>query len=155
MLARNSLCSAFEKPLLRGADDGKVWRRSMMLWEERVGRLERRVDEGNEVMADMRSDLAATRQGVVDLRDRFDRFEVHVDRQFEAIRQEFDGVYRRAEADRQTEAINRRFDAIDKRFDRVDDRFDRLEDRMSRQFMWLVGLLVTVGGAIMTAVLTR
>jgi phage shock protein A len=127
----------------------------MILWEERVGRLERQVDEGNEVMADIRSDLAATKQGVVDLRDRFDRFEHRVDRQFEEIRRQLDGVYRRAEADSQTEAINRRFDAIDKRFDRVDDRFDRLEDKMSRQFLWLVGLLVTVGGAIMTAVLTR
>jgi len=48
---------------------------------------------------------------------------------------------------------------IDRRFEAVDRRFEAIAGRLDRQFLWMVGLqvttLVTVIGAIVTAVLTR
>jgi hypothetical protein len=46
--------------------------------------------------------------------------------------------------DRRFEQIDRRFEQIDRRFEQVDQRFDALDAKMSRQFVWLVGAVVTV-----------
>jgi hypothetical protein len=49
-----------------------------------------------------------------------------------------------ARMDRRFEQIDRRFEQIDHRFNAIDLRFDALDNKMSRQFVWLVGVLVTV-----------
>lgn len=42
----------------------------------------------------------------------------------------------------------------DARFDAVDRRFEALDAKMSRQFVWLVGIMVTVLVAVVGAVLS-
>lgn len=54
--------------------------------------------------------------------------------------------------------IDQRMDRIDVRLDRVEGRLDRLDDKVSRQFVWLVSLQVTillamVGSLVSVAVL--
>ena len=40
--------------------------------------------------------------------------------------------------------MDRRFEAIDRRFEAIDLRFETLDAKMSRQFVWLVGIQVTI-----------
>ena len=42
------------------------------------------------------------------------------------------------------ERVDRRFDANDKRFSGIEHRLDRLDDKVSRQFIWLAGMQMTV-----------
>lgn len=49
----------------------------------------------------------------------------------------------------------RRFEAVDRRFDAIDRRFERLEDKVSRQFVWTVGIQVTVLLAVIGALLAE
>jgi hypothetical protein len=51
--------------------------------------------------------------------------------------------------------VSQRFERVDQRFDRVDQRFDALDAKMSRQFMWLVGMLLTTLVAVVAALVTR
>jgi len=52
-------------------------------------------------------------------------------------------------------AVERRFEAVDRRFESVDQRFDALDQKVSRQFIWLVGMQMTVLIAIVGALLAR
>ena len=96
----------------------------MAATEERVATLEGRVNEHSQVLTSVRESVVRLEQRFGGLERRVDDFERRVDGRF-------------AECER-------RFDSIDKRFDRVDVRLDRVEDRMSRQFLWTVGLLLTM-----------
>ena len=57
--------------------------------------------------------------------------------------------------DRRFEAMDRRFEEMredmDKRFDAVDRRFELIEGRMERQFLWHLGLAVSLTGVILAA----
>ena len=44
---------------------------------------------------------------------------------------------------------------MDRRSESIDRRFDSIDSKMSRQFTWLVGILVTTLGATVTTILTR
>jgi uncharacterized coiled-coil protein SlyX len=44
---------------------------------------------------------------------------------------------------------------LDQRFEHVDQRFDALDAKLSRQFMWLAGMLLTTLVAVVTALVTR
>jgi ABC-type phosphate transport system auxiliary subunit len=44
---------------------------------------------------------------------------------------------------------------LQRRFERVDQRFDALDAKMSRQFMWLAGMLLTTLVAVVAALVTR
>ena len=57
--------------------------------------------------------------------------------------------------DSRFEAVDRRFEAVDRRFDTVDRRIDGLDDKVSRHFVWLVGIQVTILVAIVGALLAR
>jgi len=57
--------------------------------------------------------------------------------------------------DVRVDAVDRRFEAIDRRFEVVAQRFDALDQKVSRQFVWLVGLVVTVLVAVAGALVTR
>ena len=60
-----------------------------------------------------------------------------------------------ARMDRRFEQIDRRFEQfetrVDQRFGQVDARIDALDGKVSRQFVWLVGLLVTTLITVMAA----
>jgi ABC-type phosphate transport system auxiliary subunit len=75
-------------------------------------------------------------------------FEARVDRRFEAAQ---------TQAQAFEERVDRRFEAMQTqtqaRFDGVDRRLDTIDARLSRQFMWLVGLVITTQAAIMTALI--
>ena len=43
-------------------------------------------------------------------------------------------------------------DQMDRRFEHVDARFDAIDKRMGKQFMWLVGLMVTLQAATIASV---
>jgi hypothetical protein len=55
--------------------------------------------------------------------------------------------------------MNRRFDGVDRRFDAVERRIDavrvELDAKLSRGFVWLVGLQVTVLLAVVGALFGR
>ena len=70
---------------------------------------------------------------------------------------ELKGTVRHLEqrVDARFDAVDRRFDAFDARFDAVGRRFDALDDKVSRQFVWLVGIIVTTLVAMVGAVLSR
>ena len=53
------------------------------------------------------------------------------------------------------EAIRHLQQRTDARFDAVDRRFEALDAKMSRQFVWLVGIIVTTLVAMVGAVLSR
>ena len=64
--------------------------------------------------------------------------------------------------DRQNEAIASLNSRMERRFERVDLRFDHLEAKMTRQFHWLVGILVStlvmmlgILGTVVTVILQR
>jgi hypothetical protein len=57
--------------------------------------------------------------------------------------------------DRRFDAIDGRFRAVEGRFAAVDRRFDSLESKMTRQFMWTVGLMMTLAAAAMGGLLAR
>ena len=86
------------------------------------------------------------------IRDAMTSLESRMDRRFEQLEQRMD---------RRFEQVDARFAQIDARFSQVDQRLDSLDAKMSRQFMWLVGILVTalvamlgVLGAITSALLS-
>jgi len=103
--------------------------------EERVGHLESQVAQHAQMFGVIRDSLAAVDR-------RLDRLEQRLDARFDAV-------------DRRFDAIDRRFDAVDRRFEGVDTRQVGLEDKMSRQFLWTVGIQVTILVAVLGAVLTR
>lgn len=43
-------------------------------------------------------------------------------------------------------------DQMDRRFEHLDARFDAIDKRMSKQFTWLVGLMVTLQAATIASV---
>jgi hypothetical protein len=78
---------------------------------------------------------------------RIDALDQRFDRRFEAIESRF-------------EAIDRRFEAFDHRFEAVDRQFVDLRGELSKQFRWtfstmlaLLGMMLTVGAGVVTALL--
>lgn len=71
--------------------------------EERLAKLEARVDEHSQLFVTMRKALVA--------------FEHRMDVRFDGIEKRFDGV------DRHFESIDRRFESIDRRFETLDTKF--------------------------------
>lgn len=52
------------------------------------------------------------------------------------------------------ESVNERSSAVEDRIQAVSDRIDALDEKVSRQFVWLVGIQVTVLVAVVGALLT-
>lgn len=115
------------------ADDG-ILRRWAVAVQERVSVLEGKVGDLSQVFEATQAQLAA--------------FEQRVDRRFEAVQ---------AQSQAFEERVDRRFEAThaqtQARFDGVDRRLDTIDAKLSRQFMWLVGLVITTQAAIMTALI--
>ena len=85
--------------------------------EERVAFLDGTV-EGHSKMIDGVRDAVVSLEQRLDVR--FAQFEERVDRRFASFEER-----------------------LDRRFDRIDRRFDELDVKMSRQFHWLVGILMS------------
>lgn len=83
------------------------------------------------------------RQAMVALEERLDRRFEHIDARFTQI-------------DARFTQVDARFTQMEARFTHVDGRIDALDAKMSRQFVWLVGLFVTIAitmvGAVMSVV---
>ena len=96
-----------------------------------------------------------------------------IDHGYDRINRRFDEVYRRFdEVDRRFDEVDRKFDDVYRRFDDVYRRFDQLEaliiresvrnqeqfavfkaetfDRMTRSYYMVLGLMVTLNGAILS-----
>ena len=85
------------------------------------------------------------------IRDAMTSLEARMDRRFEQVDRRFEQLEQRIDA---------RFTQMEARFSQVDQRFDSLDAKMSRQFLWLVGILLTgliamlgILGAITSAIL--
>jgi chaperonin cofactor prefoldin len=82
---------------------------------------------------------------------RIDALDHKFDRRFEAIEQKFDPRF---------ETVDRRFETVDRRFEAIDRQFLDLRAELSRQFRWtfstmlaLLGMMLTVGVGVATALL--
>lgn len=95
----------------------------MIHFEPRFVRVERQVEEHAQVIGGLREAVAGLDQRVQGLDLRVGRLEERVG-----------GLEHR---------VGRLEDRVDRGFERVDQRFDALDGRMSRQFHWLVGILMT------------
>ena len=86
----------------------------------------------------------------IELRERMVRVEEELKHQRELIQQNIDQMNKRFEQ------MDKRFEAmqanIDKRFEQVDRRFDEMLRRHDRQFLWLVGFIVTCAGLVVAGV---
>lgn len=86
--------------------------------------------------------LTGVRDAVARLDDRLTGFEARMDRRFDTIDRRFEAVDRRFEAnDQRFEAVDRRFLEVERKVDRS---FELLDAKMSRQFVWLVGIVMTM-----------
>ena len=76
------------------------------------------------------------------VRDSLGRLEQRIDARFSSI-------------DARFSSIDARFSSIDARFNSIDARFNALDDKISRQFLWLVGIQITILVAVLAAALSR
>jgi archaellum component FlaC len=101
--------------------------------EERLAYLEGRLGDHATAFDGLRGDFAAMRSEVGRVDAKVDRVDAKVDR------------------------VDAKVDRVDAKVDRLDSKIDRLffevESRMSRQFVWLVGIQVTVLLAIVGTLL--
>jgi len=119
--------------------------------EERVAYLEGRVSDHAQVQNELR-------EMVVHLDQKVDRFREELAARISSLEQSinarFESVDKRFELiDKRFESIDRRFEAIDQRFEAINGRIDALDDKVSRQFMWLVGIQITVLIAVVSALI--
>ena len=88
----------------------------------------------------------------LELRERMVRVEEELKHQRELMRQGFEQVDKRFEqVEKRLEQIDKRFEQVDKRFEQVDKRFDEMLKRHDRQFLWVVGFVVTSAGVVISA----
>ncbi len=97
--------------------------------EERVAFLEGRVVEQSNTLGGIRETMAS--------------LENRLERRLESLEQSLSQRLQALEA------------SVSQRFERVDQRFDALDTKMSRQFMWLAGMLLTTLVAVVAALVTR
>lgn len=89
------------------------------------------------------------------IRDAMASFEARMDRRFEQMDRRFEQLEQRMDA--RFAQVDARFTQMEARFSQVDQRFEALDAKMSRQFMWLIGILLTgliaMLGALAAAIL--
>src|SRR3989338_8877682 len=82
--------------------------------EERVAYLEGKVEEHS--------------KGLEDIKDLVIALDQKLDRRIDALDQKIDG----------------RVDALDQKINRLDQRIDHLDQKLSRYFLWIIGIQVTI-----------
>ena len=93
--------------------------------EERVAYLEGKVEEHSKGLEDIKDLVIALDQK---LDRRIDALDQKIDRRIDALDQKIDG----------------RVDALDQRINRLDQRIDHLDQKLSRYFLWIIGIQVTI-----------
>jgi hypothetical protein len=123
--------------------------------EERLAYLEGRVEEHTRGMGEFRD-------AVLRFDRRMDGLDLKIDRCREELVGRIDAVD--LKIDRCREELVGRIDAVDlkvdrcreeltRRVDRLDGRFDGMDQKISRQFLWLIGVQVTLLLAVIGALL--
>ena len=87
-------------------------------------------------VAHLEGQVSEQSQALAAIRDSLGRFEQRVDARFNAFEQRMDA----------------RFNASEQR---MDARFNALEHKMSTQFLWIIGIQVTVLVAVLAAMLSQ
>ena len=114
--------------------------------EERVAYLKGRVSD----QAQARSKL---REMMLQLCRRVDHLDQKVDRLRDELSARITGLEESVNA-RITglgQSVNARFQSVNDRLDATNTRIDALDDKVSRQFVWLVGIQITVLVAVVSA----
>jgi uncharacterized coiled-coil protein SlyX len=104
--------------------------------EERIGRLEGRMQEQADGIADLRSHIV--------------RLDTKMSDGFARLDAKMSDMETRFESKLSGHGVR-----LDGKIDRLDAKIDRLDDKTSRQFVWLVGMMVTVLGAVAGGLLSR
>jgi uncharacterized coiled-coil protein SlyX len=111
--------------------------------EERLAYLEGRVEEQGRGLAELRELVFQLDQK---LDRRLDALEAKLDRAIAGLDKRIDGLEQR---------ISQGLNSVDGRFTHLDGRISLLDDRMSRQFLWMLGVQITVLLAVIGALLGR
>ena len=130
--------------------------------EERLSYLEGRVGEHGHGMANLADAVAQRMDGLDRKIDRFreelsgrlDAVALKIDRFREELAGRIHGVEQRlpGRLDSLEQKLASRLDSFEQR---LTDRIDRLDQKLSRQFLWLLGVEVTVLLAVIGALLRR
>jgi uncharacterized coiled-coil protein SlyX len=112
--------------------------------EERVAFVEGRVTEQAQMMEGFQRSVARLEMRIDRVDARVNHLETRMDQRFDAVDRRFEGLESRMAA------FEHR---VDTRFAGIDQRFMSLESTISRQFYWIVGIQMTVGTAVIAAIL--
>jgi len=126
--------------------------------EERVAYLEGRVSDQARAQNELREMVVHLDQKIDRFREelaaRISALEQSMNARFESIDKRFESIDKRFESiDKRFESIDKRFESIDRRFEAINGRIDALDDKVSRQFVWLVGIQITVLIAVVSALI--
>ena len=117
--------------------------------EERVADLEGCVSDHVQAQNEQRKMIQQLSQRVDHLDQKVDRFREELAARItnleESVNERINGL---------EQSVNERFSAVEDRIQAVSDRIDALDEKVSRQFVWLVGIQVTVLVAVVGALLT-
>jgi chromosome segregation ATPase len=111
--------------------------------EERVAYLEGKVEEHSKGLEDIKDLIISLDQK---LDRRIDALDQKLDRRIDALDQKIDG---RVDAldqkiDGRVDALDQRINRLDQRIDRLDQRIDHLDQKITKYFLWIIGIQVTI-----------
>lgn len=123
--------------------------------EERVAYLEGRASDQAQAQNDFRELLLQLNRRVDHLDQKIDRFRDELADRIGALEQSFNERFNALEQrfSVREQSVDARFQSIDARFQSVNDRIDALDAKVSRQFVWLVGIQITVLVAVVSALI--
>jgi chromosome segregation ATPase len=116
--------------------------------EERISRVEGRIEEQAIAMLNIRDDIR-------ELGQRMEQRFVGVDQRFMSMEQRFNQIDQRftqidqrfTQVDQRFTQIDQRFTQVDQRLTRIDQRVSSLDDKISKQLYWIVGIQMTTFAA--------
>ena len=107
--------------------------------EERVAYLEGKVEEQSRGYGEIREAIQHLGERITSLDQKLDRFREELSSRIDALDQRLSG---------RIDALGGRVDALDHKVDRFRDelsgRIDALDQKVSRQFVWMVGIQITI-----------
>lgn len=107
--------------------------------EERVAYLEGKVEEQSRGYGEIREAIQHLGERITSLEQKLDRFREELSSRIDALDQRLSG---------RIDALGGRVDALDQKVDRFRDelsgRIDALDQKVSRQFVWMVGIQITI-----------
>ncbi len=107
--------------------------------EERVAYLEGKVEEQSRGYGEIREAIQHLGERITSLDQKLDRFREELSSRIDALDQRLSG---------RIDALGGRVDALDQKVDRFRDelstRIDALDQKVSRQFVWMVGIQITI-----------